>query len=75
MNGNGLILRLDMVAKSFREPTGLLRVLDGMALGVCPGEIVLVQGPSGSGKNDVTPGRRVLAASGCREGGDWGQGG
>jgi putative ABC transport system ATP-binding protein len=59
MNGNGFILRLEMVAKSFREPTGLLRVLDGMALGVCPGEIVLVQGPSGSGKTTL------LQVAGC----------
>ena len=59
MNGNGLILRLDMVAKSFREPTGLLRVLDGMALSVRPGEIVLVQGPSGSGKTTL------LQIAGC----------
>ena len=59
MSGNGFILRLDMVAKSFREPTGLLRVLDDMVLSVRPGEIVLVQGPSGSGKTTL------LQIAGC----------
>ena len=59
MSGNGSILRLEMVEKSFREPTGLLRVLDGMALSVRPGEIVLVQGPSGSGKTTL------LQIAGC----------
>ena len=59
MNGNAVILRLEMVAKAFREPTGLLRVLDGLALSVRPGEIVLVQGPSGSGKTTL------LQIAGC----------
>jgi putative ABC transport system ATP-binding protein len=59
MSGNGFILRLEMVSKSFREPTGLLLVLDGMALSVRPGEIVLVQGPSGSGKTTL------LQIAGC----------
>lgn len=59
MSGNGFILRLDMVAKSFREPTGLLQVLNGVVLNVRPGETVLVQGPSGSGKTTL------LQVAGC----------
>ena len=45
--------------KSFREPAGLLRVLDGLNLTVSTGEIVLLQGPSGSGKTTL------LQITGC----------
>ena len=53
MSGAQTILRLKTVEKSFREPTGLLRVLDGLNLTVRVGEIVLLQGPSGSGKTTL----------------------
>lgn len=53
MSGEQTILRLKTVEKSFREPTGLLRVLDGLNLAVSAGEIVLLQGPSGSGKTTL----------------------
>ena len=53
MSGAQTILRLKTVEKSFREPTGLLRVLGGLNLTVRVGEIVLLQGPSGSGKTTL----------------------
>jgi putative ABC transport system ATP-binding protein len=59
MIGNGVILRLVAVEKSFREPSGVLRVLDGLNLSVNSGEIVLLQGPSGSGKTTL------LQITGC----------
>jgi len=59
MSGAQTILRVKMVEKSFREPAGLLRVLDGLNLAVSAGEIVLLQGPSGSGKTTL------LQITGC----------
>lgn len=53
MSGAQTILRLKTVGKSFREPSGMLRVLDGLNLAVSEGEIVLLQGPSGSGKTTL----------------------
>lgn len=53
MSADQTTLRLETVEKSFREPSGLLRVLDGVALAVRAGEIVLLQGPSGSGKTTL----------------------
>ncbi len=53
MSGAQTILRLNTVGKSYREPTGWLRVLDGLNLTVNVGEIVLLQGPSGSGKTPL----------------------
>ena len=44
MNKHTAILRLSSVEKSFREPSGVLRVLDCLTLSVAPGEIVLLQG-------------------------------
>ena len=59
MSGAQTILRLKTVEKSFREPAGMLRVLDGLNLAVSAGEIVLLQGPSGSGKTTL------LQITGC----------
>ena len=59
MSGAQSILRLKAVEKSFREPTGSLRVLDGLNLAVSAGEVVLLQGPSGSGKTTL------LQITGC----------
>ena len=59
MSGVQTILRLITVEKSFREPAGMLRVLDGLSLAVSAGEIVLLQGPSGSGKTTL------LQITGC----------
>lgn len=53
------ILRLHAVEKSYREPAGVLTVLDRLDLNVAPGEIVLLQGPSGSGKTTL------LQITGC----------
>ena len=59
MNGNGAILCLEGVDKSFREPSGVLHLLDGVTLSIRTGEIVLLQGPSGSGKTTL------LQITGC----------
>jgi ABC-type lipoprotein export system ATPase subunit len=53
------ILNLEAVGKSFREPAGVLRVLESLSLRVRAGEIVLLQGPSGSGKTTL------LQIAGC----------
>ena len=59
MSADDAILRLTTVEKSFREPAGMLRVLDGLDLSVAAGEIVLLQGRSGSGKTTL------LQITGC----------
>ena len=59
MSANGTVLRLADVEKSFREPSGTLRLLNGLSLSVRAGEIALLQGPSGSGKTTL------LQITGC----------
>ena len=59
MSANGDILRLAALEKHFREPSGVLRLLNGLNLNVRAGEIVLLQGPSGSGKTTL------LQIAGC----------
>lgn len=51
--GDGVIIDLAGVQKSFSTPAGSLRVLDGMNLTVRRGELVTVAGRSGSGKTTL----------------------
>ncbi len=67
MSAASLILRMKAVKKSFREPTGLLRVLDEVNLDLRASEIALLQGPSGSGKTTL------LQIAGCLLRADAGQ--
>lgn len=53
------ILKMKAVKKTFREPTGILHVLEEVNLDLRAGEIVLLQGPSGSGKTTL------LQIAGC----------
>ena len=50
MNPGEIVLRLDHVDKDYDEPQGTLRILKKLNLSVRRGEIVMVTGPSGSGR-------------------------
>jgi putative ABC transport system ATP-binding protein len=58
-DGTPPVLRLNEVNKEFREPSGVLRVLNQVQLTVRRGEVVLLTGPSGSGKTTL------LQIAGC----------
>src|SRR5262249_54726094 len=55
----GPMLEITNLSKSYRGPTDVLRVLQGLTLTVSPGEFVAVQGRSGCGKTTL-----LLAAGG-----------
>jgi putative ABC transport system ATP-binding protein len=59
MSNGEIVLRLDGVDKEYREPQGVLLVLNKLKLSVRRGEIVMVTGPSGSGKTTM------LQIAGC----------
>jgi ABC-type lipoprotein export system ATPase subunit len=59
-NGNSdSVLRLEGLHKEFKEPSGVLHVLNGITLSLRRGEIVMLMGPSGSGKTTL------LQIAGC----------
>jgi putative ABC transport system ATP-binding protein len=50
-NGNGALIKVAGLTKSYHNGTGTIQVLRDVNLKVYPGEIVAVMGPSGSGKS------------------------
>ncbi len=53
MSCDNVILQLERIEKTFAEPTGPLKVINGISLDLRRGEITLLQGPSGSGKTTL----------------------
>ena len=50
---NGRLLHVDHVSLTFPSPSGPLRVLQDVSLGVDPGEFLSIVGPSGCGKTSL----------------------
>ncbi len=52
-NGNGHLINLRQVVKTFASPAGTFTALDGIDLGIDSGDFVAVIGKSGSGKSTL----------------------
>jgi putative ABC transport system ATP-binding protein len=53
MNGDQPVLRMEQIAKTFRQADQDVHVLKGIDLTVLPGEFIALQGSSGSGKSTL----------------------
>ncbi|MEW6553346.1 MAG: ABC transporter ATP-binding protein [Actinomycetota bacterium] len=51
--GNGCVLEVKGLSKTFRAKAGSVTAVDGADLAACRGEVVVIVGPSGSGKTTL----------------------